>query len=501
MELDFKDRDIISITDFSREEILYLCEQAMRMRDLEKSKQRSALTDELRHKALAYMFYEPSTRTKFSFLTAMRQLGGHSDGFSGVESTSVMKKETIRDTIMMMEANHFDVIVMRHPLDGSLQWAADVATIPVINGGDGKNEHPTQSLLDAFTLYCLNKENLDGINMGFGGDLAHGRTVKSLSLALSHFRDVTIRWAAEDFLGMPEDLIQLLESRGVKVIREKSVQAVMSQVQFYYMTRPQLERMEGITPHDVMEMMTKYSIDLQKVEDHDVKLMHPLPVNSEIAEIDYNVYFDKSQAFFQQAENGIFLRKALLHQMLRDKDSVPFQGRLNPALESGNNRMSRAAKNNVKKGRMFIDHIDKGTVIDHLLPGTEQEIAVELDLTTKGYSAIPAFLAKGGKSFLKSDLFELSERELKKIAIFSPEATINFIDDGKVVDKFVYLLCRNSNCVTRHINEDVPPQFYNDRGTIRCRYCRAPYTITSRKVTQQEKDTYMASLPQEIERI
>lgn len=501
MELNFKDRDIISITDFSRDEILYLCEQAKRMSDLEKSSERHALIDELRHKALAYMFYEPSTRTKFSFLTAMRQLGGYSDGFSGVEGTSVMKKETIRDTIMMMEANHFDAIVMRHPLDGSLQWAADVATIPVINGGDGKNEHPTQSLLDAFTLYRLNKQTLDGINMGFGGDLAHGRTVKSLSLALSHFNDVTIRWAAEDLLGMPEDLVSLLQSRGVTVVRERNVEAVMSQVQYYYMTRPQLERMKGITPRDVMEMMTKYSIDLQKVKDYDVKLMHPLPVNSEIAEIDYKVYFDKSQAFFQQAENGIFLRKALLHQMLKDTDSIQFQGRLNPALENGNNRLIRTAKNDVKKGRMFIDHITKGTVIDHLLPGTEQEIAVELDLTTRGYSAIPAFLAKGGKSFLKSDLFAPNERELKKIALLSPEATMNFIDDGKVVDKFVYLLCRNTNCVSRYVNEDVPPKFYNDQGIIRCRYCRKSYAIASKKVTQTEKDNYIASLPQGIERI
>jgi aspartate carbamoyltransferase catalytic subunit len=402
---------------------------------------------------------------------------------------------------MMMEANHFDAIVMRHPLDGSLQWAADVAAIPVINGGDGKNEHPTQSLLDAFTLYCLNNESLDGINMGFGGDLAHGRTIKSLSLALSHFNDVTIRWAAEDRLGMHEDLISLLESRGVTVVRETDVEAVMSQVQFYYMTRPQLERMEGITPQDVMEMMARYSIDLPKVIDHDVKLMHPLPVNSEIAEIEYEVYFDKSQAFFQQAENGIFLRKALLHQMLKDTESIQFLGRLNPVLKDGNNRLIRHAKNDVKKGRMFIDHITRGTVVDHLVPGTEQEIAVELDLTTKGYSTIPAYLSKGKKSFLKSDLFELSERELKKIALLSPEATMNFIDDGKVVDKFVYLLCRNSNCVTRYIHEDVPPKFYNDQGTIRCRYCRTPYEITSKKVTQTEKDNYVASLPQEIEKI
>ncbi|MBN1223246.1 MAG: aspartate carbamoyltransferase [Candidatus Aminicenantes bacterium] len=501
MESNFKDRDIISITDFNREEILFLCQKAMRMRDLEKGGQRAALADELKYKALAYMFYEPSTRTKASFITAMRQLGGHCDGFSGIEGTSVMKKETIRDTVMMMEANHFDVIVMRHPLDGSLQWAADVASIPVINGGDGKNEHPTQSLLDAFSLFCLNEGKLDGINIGFGGDLSHGRTIRSLSLALSHFKDITIRWAAEDFLGMPEDLITLLESRGVKVIRDENVEDLMSKVRFYYMTRPQLERMEKITPKDIMETMQKYSIDLGKVKNRDVKLMHPLPVNSEIAEIHYEVYFDEAQAFFQQAENGVFLRKALIHEMLKDKDSVPFKGKLNPVLKEGNNRLQRTAQNDVKKERQFIDNIAEGIVIDHLQAGTEQNIAAELDLVTKGYSSISAHLPKAGKSFLKSDLSQLKERELKRIALLSPEATINFIKGGKVVDKFVYLLCRNRNCVTRYINEDVPPKFYMEQGTIRCRYCRKSYVIQSKKIDSVEIEKFRNSLSAGIEKI
>ena len=501
MESKFKNRDIISITDFSREEILYLCQKAKRMRDYEKSGRRDVLGEELKHKSLAYMFYEPSTRTKASFVTAMRQLGGHCDGFSGIEGTSVMKKETIRDTIVMMEANHFDAIVMRHPLDGSLQWAADVSSIPVINGGDGKNEHPTQSLLDAFTLYCLNDEKLDGINIGFGGDLSHGRTIKSLSLALSHFKDITIRWAAEDFLGMPEDLTKLLESRGVSVIREKSVEEVISKVQFYYMTRPQLERMEKISHKDIMEMMQKYSIDLNKVKSHDVKLMHPLPVNSEIAEINYEVYFDDAQAFFQQAENGIFLRKALIHEMLKDRERVPFTGKLNPLLKEGNNRLQRTPLNNVKKKRQFIDNIAEGIVIDHLQAGTEQAIAAELDLVAKGYSSISALLPKAKKSFLKSDLSKLNERELKKIALLSSEATINFIKGGKVVDKFIYLLCRNTNCVTRFINEDVPPKFYRDQKTIRCRYCRKSYEILSKKVSSLERDNFLNSLTKGIEEI
>jgi len=497
-EINFKNKDIISITDFTREEILHLCKQAKMMYDLEKKGDRYKLADSLKHKTLAYMFYEPSTRTKTSFNTAMRELGGKRDGFSGTEGTSVMKKETVRDTIMMMDANHFDALVMRHPLDGSLQWAADIASIPVINGGDGKNEHPTQALLDIFTLYLLNNENLDNINLGFGGDLSHGRTVRSLSLALSNFKNITMIWSAEDFLGMPEDLVDLLKSRGVKVIRKKTVKDVMSKVQFYYMTRPQLERIKDVSKKDVMNMLKKYRIDLDKVTDFDIKLMHPLPVNSETAEIDYKVYFDKCQAFFQQAENGVFLRKALLHEILKHKDYTQFSGELTSLLKNGNNRLKRESKQETKE-KKFIDNISNGTVVDHLDPGTEQEIVKELDLTHRNVSSIPAHLPKSKKSFLKTDLIELNERELKQIALISPEPTINYIENDKVTDKFVYLLCRNINCIIRTVNEDVPPKFYNDNGIIRCRYCRRPYLITNKKVTEQEREDFIQSLPKSID--
>jgi aspartate carbamoyltransferase catalytic subunit len=500
MDLNFSNRDIISITDFTREEILYLCQKAKTMYDLEKSGQRYKLAKELQNRSMAYLFYEPSTRTRTSHVTAMRELGGMSDGFSGTEGTAVTKKETIRDTIMMVCANRFDVIVMRHPLDGSVQWAADVSSIPVINGGDGKNEHPTQALLDVFTIYLLNDESLDDLNVGLGGDLFHGRTIRSLSLALSHFENVTIRWAAEDFLGMPDDLIPLLESRGVTVVREENVEDVMSKAQFYYMTRPQLERMKGISQEDIIKMMQKYRIDLAKVKNFNVKLMHPLPVNSEVAEIDYRVFFDKCQAFFQQAENGIILRKALLYEMLKHDGYIQFDGQLNPVLERGNNCLRRKSKGDDKEEKKFIDNIANGVVVDHLRPGSEQKIVADLNLINRGTRIIPANLPNAGKSLLKTDLFEFNERELKSIAEISPEPTINYIRDDKVIAKFVYLLCRNSNCVTRALNEDVPPQFYKDDDEgARCRYCRKPYSIITKKATEEEKQSFIDSLPAGID--
>jgi len=494
----FRDRDIISITDFSRAEILHLCDAGRRMEELEKSGLRNSLRDALKHRTLSYMFYEPSTRTRTSFNTGMRELGGRYDGFSGTEGTSVMKNETVRDTVTMMCANHNDVLVMRHPLDGSLQWAADVANIPVINGGDGRNEHPTQALLDVLTIYSLREGRLDGLRIGFGGDLSHGRTVRSLSLALSHFDDVTIRWAAEDFLGMPQDLVELLADRGVKVVRDTAVRDVLRQVDFYYMTRPQLERMSGVKQKDILAMMKQYRIDLEKIEGFDVRVLHPLPVNSEIAEIDYRVYFTPAQAFFSQAEYGIFLRKALLHEMLGHEGYRRYNGRLPKELGIGNNRLPRQTHGIARNG-MFIDKIQDGTVIDHLQPGTLRAVSDALDLENRGYSCTTATIAEKPNPFIKTNLRDLSERDLKRIALLSPEPTINAVKDGRVAEKFVYLLCANSNCITRTINEDVPPRFYSDKATIRCRYCRRPYLVSHRKVTPEERMAYVASLPSVIE--
>jgi aspartate carbamoyltransferase catalytic subunit len=500
MGAEFHDRDIISITDFSREEILALCASGQRMAGLEKSGKRNSLRDALKHRTLSSLFYEPSTRTRTSFNTGMRELGGRYDGFSGTEGTSVMKNETVRDTVTMMCANHNDVIVMRHPLDGSLQWAADVASIPVINGGDGRNEHPTQALLDVLTIYALRGERLDGLRVGFGGDLSHGRTVRSLSLALSHFDGITIRWAAEDFLGMPEDLAQLLDARGVKVIRESTVRDVMRQVDFYYMTRPQLERMQGVRQKDIVAMMKEYRIDLPKIEGFDARVLHPLPVNSEIAEIDYRVYFTPAQAFFAQAEYGIFLRKALLHEMLGYEGYTRYSGRLPAELETGNNRLPRAARGGKQSG-MFIDKITDGTVIDHLGAGTLRAVSDALDLENRGYSCTMATITEKPNPFIKTNLRELAERDLKRISLISPEPTINVVAHGRIAEKYVHLLCGNSNCITRSINEDVPPRFYNDEWTIRCRYCRRPLSIAHRKVTGEEVRTYTASLPSRIKAV
>ncbi len=496
-----KGKDIISISDFSSDDILHLCKRAEMLKEQEKNGKRNELIDAFRVKAMGYMFYEPSTRTSTSFKTAMRELGGQIDGFTGKEGTSIMKKESIAATVLMVCANHFNVIVMRHPNDGAVQWAADVANIPVINGGDGKNEHPTQALLDLFTLYSFNNHKLDNITIGLGGDLVYGRTIRSLTLALSHFRNITIRWAAEDQLGLPEELTELLKSRGVKIIRDPTVEEVLKNVDFYYMTRPQLERMKGVSTADIQKIVKKYRIRSNTVRNFKGMLMHPLPINSEIQEISSSVFSSACQGFLRQAENGIFLRKALLYEILHGEKYRTFTGLYPKILTIGNNKIKRDIVHGIKSKKRFVDNIGNGTCVDHIVCGQEKSIADYLDLIHRGYSQAPTHIPSANKSFLKTSLPRLSERELKFIAIHSPGATINRIKDAKVTEKFVYALCENVNCITRVITEDVPPKFYASDGKIRCRYCRRQYHFQTQKLTQKEKKRWVESLPESIEPI
>ncbi len=498
MENKFENADIVSITDLDRDDIMKLCEIAKGLKESEKGNERYLNTISLDKRVLGSLFYEPSTRTKLRFETAIEEFGGKIRGFSGTEGTSIMKKESIRDTIAMMEANHCDILVMRHPIDGSVQWAADVAQIPVINGGDGMNEHPTQALLDVFTLYMNNNYSLNNLNIGLGGDLAHGRTITSLTLALSNFENVKIRWSAEDEFGIQDDLIKKLQTKGIEVIRKPTVEEVIQQSDAYYMTRFQLERMKNISPQKIQELMEIYRIDLKKIAGSKIQIMHPLPINSELSEITRQVVHSKNFKAYVQAENGIFMTKAILYLILNHKGYITFNEHLPQSLEFGNNRLKRDIKQ-LDKGNLDVKKIENGSVIDHLETGASKDLVDILKLNEK-YS-ISCTSEKHNKSYLKTELTEFEERQLKKISMRSPEPTINIIKNGKVIEKYVYLLCGNENCITTVIEEGVPSNFYNDNGTIICRNCRKPYIIRSRKISEEEKRRYINGLPTKVDRI
>src|SRR3990172_2224374 len=302
--LEFQGRDIISIEDFSREEINYILSIARSMEPLAKTG-----SDMLKGKILATLFYEPSTRTRLSFESAMLKLGGSNIGFAEVDSASVKKGENLADTMRTVE-NYADVIAMRHPLDGAAKLAAEFSKVPVINGGSGSEEHPTQALLD---LYPIQKEKgtIDGLKIALVGDLRYGRTVHSLAYGLSLF-DVELCLVSPESLRMRSEILRTIQDK-IPVTETSNLEKAVSQVDVLYVTRIQKERFPD--PAEYAKVKGVYKIDLKTLSDakEDLIILHPLPRVDEIAaEVD-----GTSQArYFQQVWNGIVVRMALLALVL-----------------------------------------------------------------------------------------------------------------------------------------------------------------------------------------
>ncbi|MBI2559073.1 aspartate carbamoyltransferase [Candidatus Woesearchaeota archaeon] len=301
--MEFKNRDVISITDFSKEELLHILKVVRQM----EQKPKGSL---LKGKILATLFFEPSTRTRLSFTSAMEQLSGTVIGFSNANVTSIQKGESLWDTIKMTE-QYADAIVIRHPLEGSARLAAEAASVPVINGGDGSNQHPTQTMLDIYTIQKI-KGKLDGLHIGFVGDLKYGRTVHSLVIALSHFNP-TFYFIAPDELQIPENYTEELFRKKIRHFKTRDLERFSKELDVLYVTRIQKERFPD--PLEYEKFKGIYRIDeafLQHVK-KDMKIMHPLP---RIDEIDKNVDKTQHAAYFEQAANGIPVRKALLALVL-----------------------------------------------------------------------------------------------------------------------------------------------------------------------------------------
>src|SRR3990167_2944871 len=301
--MDFKNKDVISINDFSKEDLLHILKVARQM----EQKPKNSL---LKGKILATLFFEPSTRTRLSFTSAMEQLSGEVIGFSSANTTSIQKGESLWDTIKMTE-QYADVIVIRHPLEGSARLAAEAASIPVINGGDGSNQHPTQTLLDLYTIQKV-KGRLENLHIGFVGDLKYGRTVHSLVIALSHFNP-TFYFIAPDDLQIPESYLDQLYQKKIKYFKTADLTRFSKELDVLYVTRIQKERFPD--PLEYEKFKGIYRIDeqfLQHVK-KDLKIMHPLP---RVDEIDKSVDNTSHAAYFEQAANGIPVRKALLALVL-----------------------------------------------------------------------------------------------------------------------------------------------------------------------------------------
>jgi aspartate carbamoyltransferase catalytic subunit len=295
----FQNRDIISIKDFTKDEILHVLKTAKKL----ESKPEHSL---MRGRVMASLFFEPSTRTRLSFESAMTRLGGEVIGFSEPGNTSLKKGETLWDTIKMAE-KYADVIVMRHPVEGAARLASEASDVPIINGGDGANQHPTQTLLDLYTIQKT-KGKIDGLNIGFLGDLKYGRTVHSLATALAHF-NVTLYFISSEALKMPDSYLEELQRKKIKYHEEADLMKVIGKLDVLYATRIQKERFPD--PLEYKKYAGVYKLD-KSIIPHikpSLKIMHPLPRVDEIhPELD-----DTPHAlYFEQAGNGIPVRQALL---------------------------------------------------------------------------------------------------------------------------------------------------------------------------------------------
>lgn len=281
-------------------------------------KDRTRYQDVCRHKILATLFFEPSTRTRLSFESAMLSLGGSVLGFSSASNTSASKGESVSDTISVV-SSYCDIIAMRHPKEGAPLVATRKSTVPLINAGDGGHNHPTQTLTDLLTIY-REKGRLDNLTIGFCGDLKFGRTVHSLTKAMSRYKNIKFVFIAPPELKIPEYLKHdLLDAKNLDYKEVETIEEVVEELDILYMTRVQKERF--FNEQDYIRLKDTYILDLKKLEKSksDLIVMHPLPRVTEIA---IEVDDDPRAKYFDQVQNGRFMRMALILKMLGLENEV-----------------------------------------------------------------------------------------------------------------------------------------------------------------------------------
>lgn len=301
-------QDVISVEQFDRDYISYVFARAREMREMV---QRVGGADLLKGFVLACLFYEPSTRTSSSFIAAMERLGGSVIPITqGVKFSSVSKGETLADTVRTLE-QYADAIVLRHPEIGSAKLAADYASVPVLNAGDGAGEHPTQALLDLFTI----REELgkvDGLKIAMVGDLKYGRTVQSLTKLLLHF-NVSLRYVSPEILRLPLNTMNHVIDAGLDVRETHDVADVIENADVLYVTRVQKERFADLSQYEEVKDYYEITPELMEKAKEKMVVMHPLP---RVGEIHYSVDDDPRAAYFRQVQNGMYIRMALLAAVL-----------------------------------------------------------------------------------------------------------------------------------------------------------------------------------------
>ncbi len=303
MRMNFKGKDIISIKDFSKKEINYILTYGKKMLPYAKGEK---YKDILRGRVLSTLFFEPSTRTRLSFESAMNRLGGRVIGFADPGATSQKKGESLADTIRMADS-YSDVIAIRHPQEGAARLAAEFADVPVLNAGDGAGRHPTQCFLDLFTI-LTEKKKIEKNKVVLLGDLKYGRTVHSLAYALSLY-GVDLTFVSPGTLKMPKEVISECKELGLEPTQTSSLEKAIKDADVLYVTRIQKERFPDAEEYNRVVGAYKIDNDLLTNARDDLIIMHPLP---RVAEIDPEVDKTPHALYFKQAFNGVPIRMALL---------------------------------------------------------------------------------------------------------------------------------------------------------------------------------------------
>ncbi|MBD5265618.1 MAG: aspartate carbamoyltransferase [Duncaniella sp.] len=295
---------LVSISDIGRDEILSLLDMARRF---EENPNRRLLEG----KVVATLFFEPSTRTRLSFETAVNRLGGRVIGFSDANTTSSSKGETLKDTIKMV-SNYVDLIVMRHYLEGAARYASEVTDVPIINAGDGANQHPSQTMLDLYSIYKT-QGTLENLTITLVGDLKYGRTVHSLLMAMRHFNP-TFRFVACKELGMPAEYKTFCEENGIAYTEHTDFSPeVINSSDIIYMTRVQRERFADIMEYERVKDLYNLNNAMLGGAKENMRILHPLPRVNEIAQdVDDNPH----AYYFEQARNGLYARQAIICRAL-----------------------------------------------------------------------------------------------------------------------------------------------------------------------------------------
>ena len=297
-------RSFVTIADLSKEKILYMLDMA---KEFEKNTNRKILDG----KIVATLFFEPSTRTRLSFETAANRLGAKVIGFTDPKVTSSSKGETLKDTIIMV-SNYADIIVMRHYLEGAARYASEISPVPIINAGDGANQHPSQTMLDLYSIYKT-QGTLENLNIYMVGDLKYGRTVHSLLMAMRHFNP-TFHFIAPEELRMPEEYKIYCKAHGIQFFEHTEFnEDIIADADILYMTRVQRERFTDLMEYEkVKNVYILHNSMLRKTKDN-MKILHPLPRVNEIA---YDVDSNPKAYYFQQAKNGLYARQAIICDVL-----------------------------------------------------------------------------------------------------------------------------------------------------------------------------------------